>query len=111
MARYVRLADPAVAEIALEVIDAYQGLGLGRLLVDVVGAAAADVGVTSLRWLMDETNRPVRRLASALGGEFSYDVSTVEATTPLPQVPAASAAEVARCAAAARQATAVGVAA
>jgi GNAT superfamily N-acetyltransferase len=111
MARYVRLADPAVAEIALEVIDAYQGLGLGRLLVDVVGAAAADVGVTHLRWLMDETNRPVRRLASALGGQFLHDVGTVEATTELPPVPAAAAAEVARCAAAARRASGLPLAA
>jgi GNAT superfamily N-acetyltransferase len=104
MGRYVRLADPTQAEIALEVIDAYQGLGLGRLLVDVVGAAAADVGITSLTWLMDETNRPVRRLASALGGTFSHDAGVVEGTTPVPPVPAAEAAKIASCAAAARAA-------
>jgi GNAT superfamily N-acetyltransferase len=111
MARYIRLADPSIAEIAVEVVDAYQGLGLGRLLVDVVGTAAADVGVTRLLWLMDETNRPVRRLASALGGRFVHDVGTVEATTELPTVPSAAAAEIARSAAAARRAVAARVAA
>jgi GNAT superfamily N-acetyltransferase len=110
--RYVRLADPAVAQIALEVVDAYQGLGLGRLLLDVVGAAAADVGVRRLRWLVDATDTPARRLAGRLGGEFTHDGhGLVEATTALPPVPAAAAAEVARCAAAARCTAAVRTAA
>jgi GNAT superfamily N-acetyltransferase len=105
--RYIRLDDPAVAEIALEVVDRDQGLGLGRLLLDVVGAAAADAGTTSLLWLMDEGNRPVRRLAAPLGGRFTHDDhGLVEATTGLPLVPLAEAAEVACCAAAARRAAA-----
>jgi GNAT superfamily N-acetyltransferase len=109
--RYVRLDDPAVAEIALEVVDRVQGLGLGRLLVDVVGAAAAEVGISTLLWLMDEGNRPVRRLAAPLGGRFAHDHGVVEATTALPLVPEVEAAQVARCAAAARLAAAPRVAA
>jgi GNAT superfamily N-acetyltransferase len=110
MGRYVRLADPAVAEIALEVVDRDQGLGLGRLLVDVVGTAAGDAGIGSLLWLMDEGNRPVRRLAAPLGGRFTHDHGVVEATTALPVLPLADAAEIARVAAAARSAAALAAA-
>jgi GNAT superfamily N-acetyltransferase len=102
--RYIRTAeDPAVAEIALEVVDSCQGHGLGRLLVDVVGAAAADVGVTSLLWLMDETNRRVRRLAAPLGGRFTREDGVLEGTTALPMVSLLDDALIARCARCARR--------
>ena len=102
--RYIRTADdPAVAEIALEVVDACQGQRVGRLLLDVVGAAAADVGVTSLLWLMDEDNRRVRRLAGPLGGWFTLAYGALEGTTALPLVSPIDAAHVMRCARAARR--------
>jgi hypothetical protein len=102
--RYIRTADdPAVAEIALEVVDACQGYRLGGLLLDVVGAAAADVGVTSLRWLMDETNRRVRRLAAPLGGRFTLEDGVLEGTTALPLVSPHDVAPIVRCARAARR--------
>jgi GNAT superfamily N-acetyltransferase len=102
--RYVRTADaPSVAEIALEVVDACQGHGLGRLLLEVVGAAAADAGVTSLLWLMDEGNRRVRRLAAPLGGRFTLEYGVLEGTTALPQVAPLDAAQIARCARVARR--------
>ena len=102
--RYIRTAgDPSVAEIALEVVDACQGQGVGRLLLDVVGAAAADVGVTSLLWLMDETNRRVRRLAAPLGGRFILDTGVLEGTTALPSVAPLDAVQIVRCARAARR--------
>jgi GNAT superfamily N-acetyltransferase len=106
--RYIRTAgDPAVAEIALEVVDAHQGHGLGRLLLAVVGAAAADAGVTSLLWLMDEANRPVRRLAAPLGGRFTLEHGVLEGTTALPDVAPLDAAAIARCARIARRCAAV----
>jgi GNAT superfamily N-acetyltransferase len=102
--RYIRTAeDPAVAEIALEVVDACQGFGLGGLLLDVVGAAAADVGVTALLWLMDETNRRVRRLAAPLGGRFTRADGVLEGTTALPLVSPLDDAQIVRCARAARR--------
>lgn len=101
--RYIRTRqDPAVAEIALEVVDRYQGHGLGRLLRDVVGTAAADVGVTSLFWLMDETNLRIRHLAVPLRGRFRLEYGVIEGTTGLPSLPDLEAASVVRCARAAR---------
>jgi GNAT superfamily N-acetyltransferase len=101
--RYIRSDDdPAVAEVALEVMDACQGQGLGRLLLDVVGTAAADVGVTSLLWLMDETNLRVRRLSAPLGGRFTLDSGVLEGTTALPPVAPLDGVRIVRCARAAR---------
>jgi GNAT superfamily N-acetyltransferase len=110
--RYNRTADdPEVAEIALEVVDRYQSHGLGRLLVDVVGAAAADVGVTRLLWLMDEANLRVRHLAVPLRGRFRQEYGVIEGTTALPVVPELDAAQIVRCARAARSRLAERVAA
>jgi GNAT superfamily N-acetyltransferase len=106
--RYIRTAnDPAVAEIALEVADRYQSHGLGRLLRDVVGTAAADVGVTSLFWLMDETNLRIRHLAVPLRGRFRLEYGVIEGTTGLPSLPDLEAAAVIRAARAARSRPAV----
>jgi GNAT superfamily N-acetyltransferase len=101
--RYIRTADDAAtAEVALEVVDACQGQGVGRLLLDVVGIAAADVGVTSLLWLVDETNLRMRRLAAPLGGRFTPDCGVLEGTTELPTVASSDAVLIGRCARAAR---------
>jgi GNAT superfamily N-acetyltransferase len=106
LGRYVRLPDrPGVAEIALEVVDRYQARGLGHLLVDVVSAAAADAGISSLYWMMDAANDPVRHLAVPLGGRFALEDGVLEGTTPLPVVDPIDAARVARVARAARRVT------
>jgi GNAT superfamily N-acetyltransferase len=102
--RYIRTEnDPSVAEIALEVVDRCQGQGLGRLLVEVVGVAAADVGVTALLWMMDAHNARVRQLAIPLGGHFTREYDVLEGTTPLPSVPEVDAGRITRCARLARQ--------
>lgn len=101
--RYIRSeTDPGTAEIALEVADRYQSHGLGRLLRDVVGTAAADTGVTSLLWLMDETNLRIRHLAVPLHGRFRLERGVVEGRTGLPTLPDLDAAQVVRCARAVR---------
>jgi hypothetical protein len=102
LGRYVRLANqPDVAEIALEVVDRYQGLGVGRLLRDVVGAAAAAAGIRSLYWVMDPANDRVRHLAVPLGADLALDYDVLEGTTRLPDVDELDAARVARVARAA----------
>jgi GNAT superfamily N-acetyltransferase len=108
LGRYVRLADrPGVAEIALEVVDAEQGRGIGRVLRDAVAAAAADVGVTELLWVMDGTNTAIRALSVPLGGHFAVEYGVLEGTTPLPAAGGLDAVRIIRCARAARRAAAV----
>ena len=104
LGRYVRLAEePGTAEVALDVVDRYQGHGLGKLLLEVVGAAAAIAGATSLYWVMDPANTRIRRLADPLGGRFALDYDALEGTTPLPPVDCLDAARVARVARSARR--------
>ena len=55
--RYVRdRAAPTVAEFAVEVIDAHHGRGLGRLLLNVLGAVAAANGVETFSYLFSPAN-------------------------------------------------------
>ncbi len=54
--------DPRTAEIAITVVDAYQRLGLGRLLLDRLQAAAADHGYVRVRGEVLAENRPMLAL-------------------------------------------------
>jgi GNAT superfamily N-acetyltransferase len=105
--RYIRsAADPSVAEVAFEVADRCQGLGLGRLLLDVVGTAAADVGVTTLMWVMDPNNLRIRQLAGTLGARFEMDDDVLEGRSRVPELPTVEACRVIRCARLARRSAA-----
>ena len=105
LGRYVLLpAEPAVAEVALEVVDAMQGYGLGSLLLDVVSVAAADAGARRLLWVTDPANVRVRRLAQPLGARFVSDGSGLEARTGLPVVRDLDSDRIVRSARAARSA-------
>ncbi|NNL67216.1 MAG: hypothetical protein HKP30_13295 [Myxococcales bacterium] len=70
VARYVCLpGHPEVAEPAITVIDAAQGLGLGRLLAERLGAAASARGVKTFRTLLlDEHGWLRERIARAYPG-------------------------------------------
>jgi GNAT superfamily N-acetyltransferase len=83
--RWIRLsAEPHVAEVALSVADAYQGRGLGRGLLSVLGVAAEQVGISGFAWTMDVENRRALRLAAANGGSRRASLGVVEARTGLP---------------------------
>ena len=72
--RWVRTAeDPTVAEWAIIVADAYQGRGIGTLLLAVLEIAAATQGLRTLRCLvLAENDRFIRTLA-AYGGKVSHE--------------------------------------
>lgn len=65
IARYAREADePRAAEAAVVVIDAYQGLGLGKLLLRRLAAAALARGIDRLRGIVLRDNDPMLGLLS-----------------------------------------------
>jgi GNAT superfamily N-acetyltransferase len=82
LARYVRLSDPQLAEVALEVVDRYQGRGIGRVLAEVAAAAAARVGVRELVWEMLPGNAPVLSLARHSWTHVHVADDIVHARTP-----------------------------
>jgi protein lysine acetyltransferase len=74
VARYIRLVDqPEVAELALTIQDAYQGRGLGSLLLDALGVAARANGVKRFVAHVLQDNAPMRAMLRRAGGTFGID--------------------------------------
>jgi RimJ/RimL family protein N-acetyltransferase len=68
IARYVQLgADRQTAEVAFEVVDAWQGRGVGRLLVDALADVAAEEGIRRLHATVAPDNRAALALMRRLG--------------------------------------------
>jgi GNAT superfamily N-acetyltransferase len=89
IARYVR--DPKcrdAAEVAVTVIDDWQGRGLGTLLLEAISARARDEGVETFTALMLAQNHEMRDLLEALGPvrTIDQDAGTVEVEVPIPPV-------------------------
>jgi acetyltransferase len=72
MAQYA-LDDPASAEFALVVADAWQGQGLGMRLLERLLERAAEAGVRKLNGFVLADNAPMRALAARFGFECTPD--------------------------------------
>jgi acetyltransferase len=72
MAQYA-LDDPASAEFALVVADAWQGQGLGRRLLERLLERAAEAGVRKLNGFVLADNAPMRALAARFGFDCTPD--------------------------------------
>jgi GNAT superfamily N-acetyltransferase len=62
VARYIRLEDPEAAEMAVTVVDDWQGRGLGRVLLDALVLEALENGITRLEGDVLVENRPMQEL-------------------------------------------------
>ena len=74
IARFARLPDaPTIAEVAILVVDAFQGQGVGRLLLTRLAADALARGIARFRGIVQPDNRPVIRLLTqyAAGPEIT----------------------------------------
>jgi RimJ/RimL family protein N-acetyltransferase len=72
-ARYIRPAhDAEEAEVAFAVVDAYQGRGIGRLLLGAVGVTALAAGITRLVAEVLEDNTPMRAVLDKAGTDFAF---------------------------------------
>ncbi len=97
VARFVREHDdPTVAEAAVTVLDDYQGLGLGTLLLAALAASARSHGVRTLRNYVLTSNPGMLELLTTLGCRrepLGNDVEQVDFDLPddladLPHTPA-----------------------
>ena len=80
--RWVRTtADPAVADLAVTMIDDYQGRGLGGLLLDVGVLDAFAFGIERFEGLVLGENISSRRMLARGGATFRPDGSGVLAFT------------------------------
>jgi GNAT superfamily N-acetyltransferase len=67
IARFVRDAAAPEAEIAFEVVDAWQGRGIGRRLAGELAALAREQGILRLRATVALGNAPALTLVRGLG--------------------------------------------
>jgi RimJ/RimL family protein N-acetyltransferase len=86
--RFVRMPnEPEVAEIALTVVDAWQGRGLGRLLLQRLLMAAAERGIRRIRCHLLADNARMHQLIQhlAAGAAFTYDGEMMTCEFPIPE--------------------------
>ena len=87
VARYDRSpADPTTAEIAVVVEDAWQGMGVGRQLVQELTAVAGGRGVRSFTAIVQPDNDRVVDLIRRLlpGSRFTREDDVLAVESPLP---------------------------
>lgn len=70
VARYFRLDDPVAAEMAVTVVDDWQGKGLGRILLDALVLEALENGITRLEGDVLVENRPMQEMLRRTGATF-----------------------------------------
>ena len=73
VARYIRLSDPVAAEMAVTVVDDWQGRGLGRVLLDALVLEALENGITRFEGDVLVENRPMQEMLRRTGARFRSD--------------------------------------
>lgn len=72
--RFVRYTDNGTAaDLALTVLDEYQGRGVGRLLIEVLGISARARGIAELHFDVLAENRPMLALLASVGAVATVD--------------------------------------
>ncbi len=96
VARCIRLPTaPHTAEVAVTVLDDYQGRGIGTLLLGVLSRAAAAQGIRTYRAYVEEDNDAMLRIFRDLGshvgclelGVYQLDIPLPERAGDLPDTP------------------------
>lgn len=83
-ARYARDSrDPVAAEFALAVADAYQGCGLGGLLLDELGDRAAGAGIDRLTFTVHPDNRTMLAMLRRRGAVVALVDGVYEGQLPV----------------------------
>ena len=86
LARFVRDTGTPEAEIAFEVVDEWQGRGLGKRLLADLTTLAREQGILRFRALVAHGNAPALRLVRSLGEVLvhRYEGGDVELVVRLP---------------------------
>ena len=84
--RWIRSkTDPTVAEIALTVVDAYQGQGLGTALLRLLAESALPAGVHWFEANVLGENQPMRGLLRRFGArQVGFDMGAYVFRLPVP---------------------------
>lgn len=80
--RLIRVA-PRTAELALEVVDAHQGRGLGTALLDTLMTVASVSGIDTIRGSVLPSNERSQRLLRAVRMSFRFEDGLLEGVAPV----------------------------
>ena len=89
VARYVRNRQrPDTAEVAVTVIDDWQGRGVGTLLLEVICGRAREEGIRTFTAVLLATNQEMMDVFRALGPVriVDHETGTVEIEMPIPTI-------------------------
>jgi GNAT superfamily N-acetyltransferase len=83
--RWIRLHDdPEVAEVAVTVVDEFQGKGVGRTLIYVAAQDARSKGVKAFRaWVRGENRATLHMLETMAAAAGRWEDGVLEITVPL----------------------------
>ena len=80
------------AEVAIEIVDRWQGRGLGTILIDILARTALEPGITSFIAYVEPANESVIRWAARAGaslakehGVLRLELSLLAAPSPCPE--------------------------
>jgi|FLYL01.1.fsa_nt_gi GNAT superfamily N-acetyltransferase len=86
--RYARTTtDPSAVEVGLTVLDDYQGLGFGTLLVEALAVVAAHNGFRNLHFEVLAENEPMLAILRRMGASMVSDRGVVHAELAVAEVP------------------------
>jgi GNAT superfamily N-acetyltransferase len=85
--RYIRFSDTLCADIALTVVDKFQGRGLGRVLFDALIASARANNVEELCFEVQPFNEAVRRMLAGLAANLDESGGMVKGRFEVASVP------------------------
>lgn len=87
VSRYIRFSDFLCADIAVTVVDKYQGRGLGRVLFEALIASARANGIDELCFAVQPFNEAVRRMLADVDADLDETGGLVQGRIRLASVP------------------------
>ncbi len=87
VSRYIRFSDFLCADIAVTVVDKYQGRGLGRVLFDALIASARANDVEELCFAVQPFNEAVRRMLADVDADLEETGGLVQGRIKLASIP------------------------
>ena len=86
--RYIRFSDAACADIALAVVDKFQGRGLGRVLFEALVASARVNDIEELCFAVQPSNESVQRILSGVEAHLEEVGGLMEGRIEVASMPA-----------------------
>ena len=85
--RYIRFSDPICADVAVAVVDRFQGRGLGRVLFEALVASARANELAELCFVVQPFNEAVRRILEGVDVGVTESGGLVQGRIEVSSVP------------------------